>query len=124
MDERVEILPDGCPDELLQLRFDVLVNEPDPDAESVYDRNNAQVIATYEGEHAGSLIYGFIFDEVWMTKINTVEKFRCRGCARQMYDALVAHYPDRKVKDGGNSNEAVGDFVLERWRKEGIIEDD
>jgi hypothetical protein len=123
MDQKVKILPNGCPDELPQLTFDVVVSEPDPDAEDVYDRKNSTVVATYDGELAGQLLYGFLGDEVWMTKIDTIEKFRCRGCARQMYDALVGHYLDRKVRDGGNSNEPVGDFVLERWRREGILND-
>jgi hypothetical protein len=123
MDEKVETLPNGCPEELPPLKFDIVVNEPDPEAGSLYDQKNAEVVATYEGEHGGNLLYGFMVNEVWITKINTVEKFRCRGCARQMYDALVKHYSDRKVKDGGNSNEPVGDFVLARWRKQGILND-
>lgn len=122
MDEKVEVLLNGCPEDYSQFKFDIVVNEPDPDAPSVYDQKNAQVVASY-GERAGTLLYGFVFDEVWMTKIETVEKFRCRGCARQMYEALVAHYPDRPVRDAGNSNEPVGDFVLSRCRAEGILGD-
>jgi hypothetical protein len=117
------IFPDGCPEDLPKLEFNVVVDEPDPDAPDVASQKKSKVTATYNGEAAGELEYGFVINDVLITRMKTVEKYQCRGCATQMIEALIAHYPDREVKDGGNSNEPVGDVVLTRWRENGILRD-
>lgn len=118
-----EIYPDGCPDDLPKLKFDVVVNEPDPDSPDVVQRKTSSVVATYEGKPAGELLYGFVFEVAHITRMKTVEEFQCRGCATQMIEALIAHYPNRDVKDGGSANEPVGDVVLTRLRDKGILKD-
>lgn len=121
LDDKITIYEDGCPDDIPQLDFDVVVHEPDPNAANIRARKNGEVKAYFKGDLAGELLFGFVSDEVLMTRMKTVKKFRCRGCARQMYDALVAHFPDNEVKDGASSNDPVGDVVLGRWRGKGIL---
>lgn len=121
--DQVRILADGCPPDMEKFAFDIEVHAPDLDSTDVTKRKTGWVDASYGSETVGYLYFGFVGDDVMITSIKTAAEFRCRGCARQMFDSLVAHFPDRAIRDGGNSNDEVGDFVLGRWREQGILND-
>jgi hypothetical protein len=120
-DEAVE----PCPEGLEKYEFEVDANPPDPDAPNIRDRKNSSVKAKYRGVDAGHLDYGIgpWPGTVSITRMETYDPFKCRGCATQMREALQAAFPDLRIVDGGNSNEPVGDVVLDKWRDQGVISD-
>lgn len=116
-DEVVEVFSGGCPEGIEKYVFQITVHLPDESAEEIRRRRQGTVVAEYLGDKAGSLDYGLgPGPYVAVTRVWTEERFRCRGCASQMAAALISAFPTRQMVDGGNSNSAVGDFIVARRR--------
>lgn len=112
-----------CPECIKPLTFDVDANPPDRNAPKLRDRKNSIVKAMYDGQPAGFVIYGLgpAAGTISITRIETEEEFRCRGCATQMLSALQDAFPDLRIVDGGNCNSTIGDLVLGKWLAAGSM---
>lgn len=96
------------------------ISRPDPGAARLINRKQGVVTAFFGDVEVGHLAYGVDSDRqiASVTRVETLEGHRRRGCATGMAHALRDSYPGWQVVDGGGSNSAEGELLRASLEKD------